>query len=562
MSTQNTASAASAAQQTWHQLDWTKIHGTVRRLQARIVKATQEGDWRRVKALQRSLTRSFSGKALAVRRVTENQGKHTPGVDHATWSTPEAKRQAIETLERRGYRPLPLRRVNIPKSNGKTRPLGIPTMRDRAMQALYLLALAPVSETLADRNSYGFRPARATADAIQQCHTVLSGHHKAEWVLEADIKGCFDHINHDWLISNVPTDGEVLRKWLKAGYVEKERLYPTEAGTPQGGIISPTLANMTLDGLEAVLEAHFGPKGNRRAGKTKVNLVRYADDFIITGSSKELLEQEVKPLVVAFLATRGLVLSEEKTRTTHISAGFDFLGQTVRKFGKTVIITPSKKNIQALTAKIKSIFEAEKTAKQLSLIAKLNPVIRGWANYHRSINAKETFAALDAWLWKKAWRWARRRHPNKSAGWTKKKYFGKIGNRDWVFVAQVEDLDGPKTRRTLVKASDTKIRRHTKIKGNANPFDPAWEVYLEDRLGLKMNNTLRGRGRLLNLWWSQGKRCLVCKQAITAETGWHVHHIVPRAFGGTDALRNLAMLHPNCHRQLHANNWKLGAGSL
>ena len=562
MSTSSTASAASAAQLDWHQLDWARLHGTVRRLQARIVKATQAGNWRRVKALQRFLTRSFAGKAIAVKRVTENQGKNTPGVDRQTWSTPEAKRQAMETLERRGYQPKPLRRVYIPKANGKMRPLGIPTLRDRAMQALHLLALAPVAETQGDRNSYGFRPERATADAIRQCHTVLSGHDRAQWLLEGDIKGCFDHISHDWLVANVCMDKAILRKWLKAGYVETGRLFPTTAGTPQGGIISPTLANCALDGLEAELEARFGSKGNRKAGKTKVNLVRYADDFVITGSSKELLENEVRPRVEAFLATRGLELSQEKTRITHVTEGFDFLGQTVRKLGRGIIIRPAKKNIQAFQAKVKSIFVAQRTAKQENLIAQLNPVIRGWANYHRAVNASQTFAAIDSWLWQKTWRWARRRHPNKSARWTKAKYFGTSGHRHWVFVARTIDSEGKRKTLSLVKASDTKIRHHVKIKGEANPFDPQWETYFEDRLGLTLQGSLRGRRKLLYLWWRQNKRCVLCDELITKDTGWHLHHRVPRDQGGTDAFGNLALLHPNCHRQLHANGWKLDTGSL
>lgn len=353
-----------------------------------------------------------------------------------------------------------------------------------------------------------------------------------------------------------------MRKWLKAGYVETGRLFPTLAGTPQGGIISPTLANWALDGLEAVLEARFGTKGSRKVGKYKVNLVRYADDFVITGSSKELLETEVKPLVAALLSTRGLVLSEDKTRVTQVAEGFDFLGQTVRKFRAAIIITSSKKNVQAFRTKVKSIFAEQRTAKQETLILKLNPVVRGWANYHRTVNASKTFAAIDAWMWKKTWQWARRRHPNKSAGWTKVKYFARIGGSNWVFVSRTTDLDGQRTTRKLAKASDTKIRRHTKIKGEANPFDPQWEVYFEDRLGLKMNDSSRGRIRLVRLWWSQNKRCAVCGEVITSETGWNVHHRVPREHGGTDAQHNLALLHPNCHRQVHANGWKMDSGSL
>ena len=554
MSTSIKTSAVSAALSEWHQIDWARTHGTVRRLQARMVKATQAGDWRRVKALQRFLVRSFSGKALAVRRVTENQGRRTPGVDGITWSTPEEKRQAIESLKRRGYQPRPLRRVNIPKAGqpDRYRPLGIPTLHDRAMQALHLLALEPVSETRADWNSYGFRSARSTADAIRQCHTILSGHDKAQWILEGDIKGCFDHISHDWLISHVRMDQEILRKWLKAGYIETDKLFPTEAGTPQGGIISPTLANWTLDGLEAELTTHCGAKGSRQAGKYKVNLVRYADDFVITGSSQELLDREVKPLVERFLATRGLELSQEKTRTTHVAEGFDFLGQNVRSFGGKIIVTPSKKNIQAFKAKVKEIFAKNKTAKQENLIGVLNPVVRGWANYHRAACASKTFASIDSWLWLKAWQWAKRRHPNKSADWIKEKYFVRIGSRSWVLSAEVQDAAGKRKRVTLAKASDTPIRRHTKIKGDANPFDPQWEPYFEDRLGLKMQGDMKGKAKLLRLWWSQNKRCTLCDQLITKETGWKIHHRVPKCEGGADSFANLVLLHPNCHRQLHA----------
>lgn len=223
----------------WHDIDWAKCHKSVKRLQARIAKAEKEGRHGKVRALQWLLTHSFSARALAVKRVTENQGKNTPGVDGQTWSTPEAKFRGIASLKRRGYKPLPLRRVLIPKSNGKMRPLGIPTIRDRAMQALYLLALEPVAETRADKNSYGFRPGRATADAIEQTFIALSKKNGAQWILEGDIKACFDEISHEWLLKNIPMDKKILQKWLKAGFVHKRKLFPTEAGTPQGGVISP-----------------------------------------------------------------------------------------------------------------------------------------------------------------------------------------------------------------------------------------------------------------------------------------------------------------------------------
>ncbi|WP_456282812.1 reverse transcriptase N-terminal domain-containing protein [Paraburkholderia aspalathi] len=260
----------------WHGINWAGCHREVRRLQARIVKAIQDGKHGRVKALQWLLTHSFSGKALAVRRVTENQGRRTPGVDGVTWSTPKSKINAVSSLKRRGYRPRPLRRIYIPKANGtKMRPLGIPCMVDRAQQALYLLALEPVAETTADPNSYGFRSARSTADAIEQCFRALAQADSATWILEADIRSCFDEISHDWLVAHIPTDKAILRRWSEAGYLLNRVFHSTQAGTPQGRIISPTLMNMTLDGLEKMLRAKYRKGSNN---PSKVNIVRYADD--------------------------------------------------------------------------------------------------------------------------------------------------------------------------------------------------------------------------------------------------------------------------------------------
>jgi len=243
------ACAASGLELDWHGIDWARCHQQVRRLQARIVKATQESRWGKVKSLQWLLTHSFSGKAIAVKRVTENKGKKTPGVDGVTWTAPEAKAQAVLSLKRRGYQPLPLRRVYIPKSSGSSRmrPLSIPAMKDRAMQALHLLALEPVSESTADSNSYGFRPERSTADAREQCFNVLARRTSPAWVLEGDIAGCFDNISSDWMVQNITTDKVTLQKWLKAGYVYQDKLFPTEAGTPQGGIATPLTQKITLN---------------------------------------------------------------------------------------------------------------------------------------------------------------------------------------------------------------------------------------------------------------------------------------------------------------------------
>ncbi len=253
----------------WHTIPWAETFQHVARLQARIAKAAQNDNWRSVNRLQKLLVRSTTARVVAVRRVTENQGRKTPGVDGITWSTPKEKWKAVSTLDSRGYRPKPLRRIHIPKANGGKRPLGIPTIKDRAMQALYWLALDPVAETHGDPNSYGFRSGRATADAIAQCHNALSREHSPEWVLEGDIKGCFDNISHGWLVRNVPMDRHVLSKWLKAGFVEGHQLFPTDAGTPQGGPISPCLANLALDGMERLLKDNLP----RRA---KVNLNRPA----------------------------------------------------------------------------------------------------------------------------------------------------------------------------------------------------------------------------------------------------------------------------------------------
>ncbi len=545
------AGASSHSQQTWDGIPWYRTQCNVRRLQARIVKATQEKRWGKVKALQHLLTHSFSGKALAVRRVTENQGKKTSGVDKVLWDTSEKKAQAIHDLRQRNYHPQPLRRVYIPKSNGARRPLSIPTMKDRAMQALYLLALQPVAETLADPHSYGFRPERCTADALDYCHILFSQKNGAKWALEGDIKSCFDKISHAWLLAHIPMEKDMLRKWLKAGYMEKNVLHATEEGTPQGGIISPAIANMALDGLSRQLLERF-PR-SKQGNSPKVNLARYADDFIVTGASKELLEQEVKPFIEAFMKERGLSLSQEKTVITHIEDGFDFLGQQVRKYpnGK-VLTTPSKKNVKTFLKKVRGMIEKHKDSSAGQVIVKLNPVIRGWATYHRSGASSQTFNSVDRAIFKKLWWWARRRHPRKSATWVKRKYFTTVGTMNWVFTGEVEDEEGHKKLVHLRRAFEVKIQRHIPIQGEANPFDPAWEVYFEKRLGVKMAQNLTGRRQLRHLWEEQKGICPMCQQKITRITGWHNHHIIWKSKGGTHHAANRVLLHPTCHMQLHS----------
>jgi RNA-directed DNA polymerase len=341
-------------------------------------------------------------------------------------------------------------------------------------------------------------------------------------------------------------DKKILRKWLKAGYVHKRILYPTEAGTPQGGIISPTLANMTLDGLEAEL-------GKFRR-QDKVHMVRYADDFVITGNSKELLENEVKPLVEKFLSARGLELSPEKTSITHIDKGFDFLGVNIRKYSGKLLIKPSKKNVKACLDKVRESIKDNKSAKQINLIRLLNPIVKGWANYHKTVVAKETFKRVDSEIWQSLWKWSNRRHPDKSPVWIKRKYFKTVGNRNWVFAADDREKLYPNGKPfviSLFRASDIPIKRHIKIKGEANPFDPKFETYFEERMTSKMRANLEGNKRLLSLWLNQGGNCPLCGQKITDDMQWQLHYINRKVAGGSSNLSNLNLTHYVCHRKVH-----------
>ena len=484
--------APSHGRDDWNQIDWEKIEQDVNRLQVRIAKAAKEGRWGKVCALQHLLTHSFSGKALAVRRVTGNRGRRTPGVDGETWVLPARKLKAVHQLRQRGYRPKPLRRVYIPKrGTTKMRPLGIPTMRDRAMQALYQQALLPVAETTGDENSYGFRPERSTADALMRCYTILVHKCSAQWILEGDIKACFDRISHDWLLDHVPMDRAILRKWLKAGFLDSSILYPTEEGTPQGGIISPVLANMALDGLQRVLRERFPMRPKGRAAH-QVHFVRYADDFIVTADSKEVLEEDVIPLLERFLEKRGLELSPTKTVVTHIEDGFDFLGQTVRKYNGKYISKPSKKALHAFLQEVRRVIK-EHAGTAGALVIKLNPLIRGWANYHRHAASGTTFCYVDYQVWEALWRWAVRKHPHKGRRWVARKYFRTTADRSWVFTGQVAGREGKPKEMRLFYAASLPIRRHTLIKGAAHPFDPEWQAYFQARRERKRKDARHAR---------------------------------------------------------------------
>ena len=523
----------------WKSIDWKKAEAEVNRLQARIAKATQEKKWNTVKRLQYLLTHSYHAKALAVRKVTTNKGKNTPGIDRELWSTPASKMRGVLTLTDKGYKAKPLRRVFIEKKGKKAkRPLGIPCMYDRAMQALYALALDPVSETTADGKSFGFRKGRCAQDACEYIFTALSRKVSPQWVLEGDIKGCFDHISHDWLIEHIPMDKSVLKQFLKAGFIFQDELFPTDEGTPQGGVISPILANMTLDGMQKALSDRFH---TNRQGKVslqyknahKVNLVRYADDFIVTAATREIAE-EAKELIRDFLQTRGLELSEEKTVITHIDDGFDMLGWTFRKFKGKLIIKPSKKALKAIkTALHETILGRGKAWKQEDLIKKLNQQIRGWANYHQSVCASEAFTHIDYVLYELLWRWAKRRHPQKSRGWIASNYWHSEQSKNWVFSTENSEL---------LCLSHIPIVRHTKIRMEANPYFDT--QYFNDRKfqhGMK-----RLSGRFKQVWKNQKGCCYHCGLPMDISDEREIFFKVSKAMGGKDEVRNMAYVHKYC----------------
>ena len=351
------------------------------------------------------------------------------------------------------------------------------------MQALYLLALAPVAETTGDWASYGFRPKRSCADAIARCFLMLSQPRSAKWILEGDIRSCFDKISHEWLLANVPMERSILRKWLKAGFMDGRTLYSSDEGTPQGGIISPTLANSTLDGLQALLKQHFSARIGPGSPRLKVNLVRYADDFIITGTSRQVLEQQVRPLVERFLADRGLELSPDKTVITHIAQGFDFLGQNVRMYGNKLLIMPSKASRRSIIRQLRAIFKTSGSLTAGELVRRLNPVLRGWAYYHRHVVSARIFEDIDHYVWHALYRWAKRRHQNASSQWIIRTYFLRDSGGRTVFTGIAPTPRGPQQVR-IFRASSIPIRRHMLVRREANPFDPAWDAYFKDRQAL------------------------------------------------------------------------------
>jgi len=465
----------------WESIDWKVVQETVNNLQLRIARTTKDGKWHRVYKLSRLLTNSHHAKLLAVRTVTSNPGGKTSGIDGITWKSPADKMRAVHSLSNKGYHAKPLKRIYIPKKNGKLRPLSIPTLKDRAMQMLHLFALTPIEASTGDRSSFGFRKFRSTHDACKQLFSCLNSKNSSQWVLEGDIRGCFDNISHEWLLNHIPMNKSVLNQFLKAGFVFADRLFPTNAGTPQGSPISPTLANMVLNGIQTLLGLKFFSSKKGRIYQYynvhKINFVRYADDFVVTADSVEILE-EIKAVLAQFLKERGLELSEEKTLITQISDGFDFLSWNFRKYNGKLLVKPSKESIQRVKTTIRDTFHMAIAWPQDAIITKLNPLIRGWANYHKKVVASVIFNDLDKYVWDVSWTWAKRRHQSKPKRWIAKRYWKRVDSRNWVFAGE---------KHTLERFFETKIRYHTPLKLDMNPFID--KVYFEERKGIRKDRS-------------------------------------------------------------------------
>ena len=541
----------------WSSVDWTATEAVVRRIQDRIFRAAKAGDGTRVANLQKLLARSRSAKLLAIRQVTQrNAGRGTPGIDGVVCRTPEDRVALLESgLELKGYTPKPVRRVYIPKANGKgCRPLGIPTVKDRVMQAVVKLALEPEWETRFEANSYGFRPGRCTMDAIEAVFTALGQKGSSRWIFDADISGCFDAIAHGPLLARLPTFTRTIERWLKAGSIEMGACRASVAGTPQGGILSPLAANVALDGMERL----FGCEdrdGNPVKAVTKkgmdksVVLIRYADDFLVTAPSQEVLEQHVRPKVEAFLAERGLALNQEKTRIVNIEAGVSFLGFTAQKTrGGTLLIRPEKAKLLAHLREVKAYLDANKQAPAGAVVRTLAPVIRGWTLYYRHACSARTFSYADHRVWQMLWAWARRRHPTKSKGWVKARYFRPTRSRVWNFADAA--LPGSAM---LPWYSDTKIVRHIKVRGRTSPLDPDARPYWDERRRTRLAARSLSKRRQ-DLLRTQGYACAECGVPFDPDEDIDImdeHHAKPRRKGGGNETRNLRLLHRWCHHRHH-----------
>lgn len=537
----------------WKSIPWQKLEKNIFKLQRRIYQASNRGDVKTVHRLQRLLMKSWSAKCLAVRRVSQdNQGKKTAGIDGVKSLTPDQRLTLVSNLEL-NHEVKPTRRVRIPKpGTTETRPLGIPTMNDRALQALAKLALEPEWEAKFEENSYGFRPGRPCHDAVAAIFNSIR--FVPKYALDADISKCFDQINHEALLSKIgtfPRFRRVIKAWLKSGVIEKGTLFPTEEGTPQGGVISPLLANIALHGLETRIRENYPEfikvNGIRYTnGSWKPEVIRYADDFLILHRDLSVI-QECKRITEEWLKVMGLELKPSKTRIAHTlekvegTVGFEFLGFNVRQhkaekhnsaknprkqiLGFKTIITPAKEKAKLHYKKLVEIIEAHIALPQSLLIQKLNPVIRGWCNYYSTVVSQETFNTIEHLLFKKLLVWASRRHPRKGKRWVVRKYW----QTHWNF----KSPNGWE----LANPSKTPIKRHTKVKGNSSPYDGNW-VYWATRKGEHPETPTK----VANLLKKQKGKCLHCGLFFKSEDLLEIDHITPKTIGGKDEYKNWQIL--------------------